>query len=116
MLFGDLNHSLESDNVTCSRCGCDYIQKCRFAFEFSPFLFIETDGITTIKFDNLPKSLDILGNTYKLLNSNICLKSYKPFHFVSIFNLNKDKYLVNDFVTGLESKIPRHSIDASFYY
>jgi hypothetical protein len=63
MLFGDLNHSLESANVTCSRCGCDYIQKCRFAFESPPFLFIETDGITTIKFDNLPKSLDILGNT-----------------------------------------------------
>ena len=106
----------------CPACGTRVICEIRF-LDDPLFLFIETNSHFTI--NDLPKTIEINSKNYKLL----CAIIYKVehLHFVSIFDINEKKYLVDDLVKNeallLEPNSSTHSnnylelnISSAMYY
>ena len=72
---------------------CDQRVICNIRFRHNPnFIFIETTSFLKLK--ELPLKLDIQNNSYKLLNIIFHLHHKK--HFVSVFEVSNQKYLIDD--------------------
>ena len=72
---------------------CNLRVSCDVIFKYNTiFFFIETTS--HLKINELPKIIKIQNKTYKLLNAIFHLEKQK--HFVSVFDIDNNKYLIDD--------------------
>jgi len=112
LINGEVKLDLEN-NEFCSVCDIKLNKSYEFSIENPPWLLIDTEPDSTLRYNSLPSILNVSNRSYQF----ICCTIHHGIHFRAIFHLNNKDFLVDDlYPDTLKESTPRDRINVSIYF
>jgi hypothetical protein len=95
------------------KCDIKLNKSYEFSIENPPWLLIDTEPDSTLRYNSLPSFLNVSNRSYQF----ICCTIHHGIHFRAIFHLNNKDFLVDDlYPDTLKESTPRDRINVSIYF